>query len=363
MLKISDRQNVRRRHPTTILGALVLLFASVLVGLLVFEMILRIWGYRPPLQSEWVLKSHERVPNRDVLLLPPKFLQASFYETDSSRPTIIVMGDSFTEGYPVKPQDSYPAILENVLNQRGVAAQIVNAGIGDSGPDQHFSFLQQYLLPRLRPSIVIWTLYPNDITDNYIRPVYKIDHGKLAPLEGAFKWLYIRQLVHQWTPLPDWVKQHSFGYRIVMKALEALGEYSIPNEYAKNPIAWGAEKLRLEIQGFKELAVERNFVGYFVLVAPESVYLAKPEPERWSRYWLSQGYETMLAMLKHEPNFIHAWFPKADPAQIYAGSDRDATEYGRHHFNEAGYALLAQVVAQRILREERLELRPSKVSK
>jgi lysophospholipase L1-like esterase len=303
---------------------------------------------------EWVLRTTSaRVPNRDLILIPPKFLQASFYRTDPARPTVIAIGDSFTAGNPVNERDSYPAILEHILASQGVAAQVINAGIGDSGPDQHLRFLRQYLLPRLHPSAVVWTFYCNDIDDNYSKPVYELSQGKLAPLDTRSSWLYIRQAVHLWAPLPRWVKKHSFTYRILMKAIESLGPFSLPHDYAANPMAWAVEKLRLEIHAVKELAAERNFVLYFVLIAPESAYLAQTEPERWSRDWTAQPHQTLLAMLEGKENFIHAWFPAIDPAKIFADSNRDANQYGNRHYNEAGYALLAETIARRMLSDLR----------
>ena len=353
--KPGDYQNGWSRCLPTMVYPLIVVFASVLGSLVVAELLLRGCNYYPSLQSGWVLKAPSaRVPNRDVLLIPPKFLRASFYKTNPAHRTIVMLGDSFTESFPVKKQDSYPAILEGILTQQGIPTQVINAGIGDSGPDQHFRFLQQYLSPRLRPAVVVWALYANDISDNYIRPVYDIDQGELSPLDGIFNWLYIRQVVHLWAPLPQGVKQHSYLYRSLMKAIEFLGSYPLPDGSAKTPMAWGAEKLRLEMQGFQELAADRNFVGYLVLIAPQSVYLARTEPERWSRHWSIRQYEMILAMLKHEETFIHAWFPTAERGEIHVDSTRDSVKYGTRHFNEAGYRLLAETIARRILRDERL---------
>src|ERR1700741_3680044 len=93
--------------------SLVLLTASLLVSLLLCEVILRIFGYYPPLKLEWIFRNPSaEVPNRDLILIPPELLLPSFYRIDPRRQTIIAIGDSFTAGYPVKPQDSYPAVLE-----------------------------------------------------------------------------------------------------------------------------------------------------------------------------------------------------------------------------------------------------------
>ena len=136
--KPGDYQNGWSRCLPTMVYPLIVVFASVLGSLVVAELLLRGCNYYPSLQSGWVLKAPSaRVPNRDVLLIPPKFLRASFYKTNPAHRTIVMLGDSFTESFPVKKQDSYPAILEGILTQQGIPTQVINAGIGDSGPDQH----------------------------------------------------------------------------------------------------------------------------------------------------------------------------------------------------------------------------------
>jgi len=47
--------------------------------------------------------------------------------------TIVVLGDSNTQGYGVNPQDAFPARLEGLLRRSGRAVRVVNAGVmGDT---------------------------------------------------------------------------------------------------------------------------------------------------------------------------------------------------------------------------------------
>jgi len=324
--------------------------ASLLIAVLLFEVALRIVGYLPHLDTEWVLRS-DRIPDRDVLLIPAKFLQPSFYTTDPARGTIIALGDSFTEGYPVDSQNTYPAILDRMLKDRGVGLQVINAGIGDSGPDQQLRFLQNHLLPRLKPAIVIWTFYSNDLEDNYKKATYGLVDGRLVPLDGRRHWLYIRQAVHLWAPVPSWVKSHSLTYQLFLKVIERVNPVVLPAAYAKNPTAWAAEKLRLEIQMIKKIAAEKNFLVYFVLIAPEPVYDPKLQNDPWLRPAVVEAYQRILAILKDENHFIHAWFPDTDSARIFVDGKRDPNVLGNRHYNESGYALLAETVARRLKRD------------
>jgi acyl-CoA thioesterase-1 len=46
---------------------------------------------------------------------------------------IVFLGDSLTAGYGLEPQQAYPALVEQLLDERGRTVQVVNAGVsGDT---------------------------------------------------------------------------------------------------------------------------------------------------------------------------------------------------------------------------------------
>jgi hypothetical protein len=199
---------------------------------------------------------------------------------------------------------------------------------------------------------VLWQLYANDLQDNYVMPTYEIDGGRLSPLNGGWNWLYLRQSLYLRVPLPAWVKERSHVFRLFLKATEAVGEWAIPREYMNEPSAWSVEKLRLEVLEFNALASEHGFRAYLMLIAPEAVYLAQKEPN-WANDWKVRDYHRIAEVLDNQTNVIHAWFPTADPKEIFADSSRDSAGPGNHHFSEAGHALVAETLAARILSDER----------
>ena len=73
----------------------------------------------------------------------------------------VVLGDSLSAGYGVKIQESWPSILENNLNSKGVNIRVINAGI--SGDTTSGGL---YRLPKLlkehKPKLVILELGGND---------------------------------------------------------------------------------------------------------------------------------------------------------------------------------------------------------
>jgi hypothetical protein len=153
------------------------------------ELLLRVLGYAPELQSGWMIGSSYLTVDADLIVIPRFLLAPAFYEHGDDCPLVLSIGDSFTEGYPVEPEDAYPEVLRRRLESHGLRVEVANAGMGDSGPDQQLRLLETRLLPRLHPKVVIWTLYPNDLWDNALKAVYAIADGTLVPTSGASHWI------------------------------------------------------------------------------------------------------------------------------------------------------------------------------
>lgn len=332
-----------------------LLLASVFFALLGLEAVLRLLDYRPPLQSGWMLTSPYLVPDAEVIMIPRNLLAASFYQPKGDAPLVLAIGDSFTQGYPVEAANSYPAVLERALGRRGIRAVVSNAGMGDSGPDQQLRLLQSRLLPRLHPAVVVWSLYANDLWDNVLRAVFTIEAGTLRPRSGFRNWIYARQCLFDFAPLPQSVKRNSYAFNLVLKAAELGAKAAVPPEYAKDPTAWGARKLRLELDEFERLAHAYGFTAYVMLIAPQSVYLAAVDPVAWQDHWSAVEHRRLTALLDDRRDVIDAWFGAEHAADIFADDVRDVGGLGDRHFNEAGYALLGELVAERLLRDGVLE--------
>lgn len=72
-------------------------------------------------------------------------------------PAILVVGDSFTFGDEVSDNETWPAILEELLGKR-----VINGGVFAYGTDQSFLRLKS-LLPIYSPDTVIFSLIPDDL--------------------------------------------------------------------------------------------------------------------------------------------------------------------------------------------------------
>lgn len=74
---------------------------------------------------------------------------------------IVALGDSLTEGFGVRPEDSYPAGLEALLNKKGINCTVINAG--RSGDTCRNLMTRMHRVPDLAPDLVIIEIGLNDI--------------------------------------------------------------------------------------------------------------------------------------------------------------------------------------------------------
>jgi hypothetical protein len=275
---------------------------------------------------------------------------------------VVAIGDSFTQGYPVDDDATFPAALERELRRAGVSVDVVNTGMGDSGPDQQLRLLETTVVPRLRPSVVVWALYANDLWDEILRAVYVIDGDALRPIPARGNWLVVRQRFFDWAPLPMSLKRASWTFNVLLKAFELRAAAAVPRSDKRNPIAWAERKLRLEFDAFERLAAETGFEGWIVLIAPQSTYLAARDPA-WDEHWSAVDHRRLEALLSGRRNFVVAAFGPEHASDIFADPSRDVAPEGERHFNEAGYERLGKLVADHLLRDGTMLKRPLRATR
>jgi acyl-CoA thioesterase-1 len=86
-------------------------------------------------------------------------LAAALHGTQS-RPIIACFGDSLTAGLGLDPGESYPEVLQQDLNRRGLRYRVVNLGVSGETSQDGVERLPRVLA--LRPAIVVLEFGAND---------------------------------------------------------------------------------------------------------------------------------------------------------------------------------------------------------
>jgi hypothetical protein len=114
---------------------------------------------------------------------------------------ILCMGDSFTMGVGAPYLESYPRILQTVLANIGIAAEVKNCGIGGASPDPQLVLLKRLINKEsLDVDLVIYGLHSSDL-DNMIQ--IKSSHPWFETILGTNLSLYgmshtFRYICHQY---------------------------------------------------------------------------------------------------------------------------------------------------------------------
>lgn len=125
------------------------------------------------------------------------------YQKSPDRFRILVVGDSFVEGLQVSVEDTFPKVLETTFAEADYPVEVINAGVSRYGTAHVARFLEAEGL-RYQPDLVIYALYPNDITDNIESDLATLDDNhhlamqlvstsRLQPIRGVlydYSYLY-----------------------------------------------------------------------------------------------------------------------------------------------------------------------------
>jgi hypothetical protein len=319
-------------------------------ALVAAESALRVLRERPPIESEWIMITPGMLDDETVFL-PPRLRDDEHYAIDSALPTLVTVGDSFTVGFPAAPHDSYPSVLDALLDERGRPMNVVNMGVGNTGPDQHLRTFERELLPRTKPDIVVWQFFSNDLRDNVNKAAYVLDGGQLVPVRSTDHWIHRRQRFFDRVPFNQALTIHSHVFRYLIRTFERRQTALVPAEFAADPEGWGLEKIRLEVERMNELSRTHGFRIYYVLVVPQILYLDEGDRSDEHARKFIRTHERLARLLESEIGFIDADFRASGRTDLFVGADRDPLKIGSRHMSEAGYRELAALVLARLERD------------
>lgn len=289
---------------------------------------------------------------------------------------ILTLGDSFTFGWGVNEQESWPGLLESQLD-----TPIYNLGIHDASPRQELELLKYVLQEngeQIRIRKLLWMIYEgNDLEDDYTEEVRRDEGPVKTPLtEGTliaalnnFVRTIQRQSVisrlrrgqinwNKWARDPsanpnfvDGVElvhplyySHQLGPRLFYQYyVDLAGE---PESYIATH--WNRDAVEAVIREMRDLADKHNF-EVAVIVAPSAARLHGPYfenfPEISSRphfldFFLDLSSDAGFATI----NLYELMKPYAEAELLYFRDD--------DHFNHRGNELAAELIQQELFEQE-----------
>lgn len=137
---------------------------------------------------------------------------------------IAVLGDSITFGWGVRVEESYPARLEALLNERrplgpGISFEVLNFGVGNYNADDEKEMLARKVWP-YEPDLVLVGLFINDAEPTRtLEEHFLLKHSAFA----VFIWGRVQAALRSAGELPDYRAYYQDLYRENSPGLATLG--------------------------------------------------------------------------------------------------------------------------------------------
>jgi acyl-CoA thioesterase I len=163
----------------------------------------------------------EGVPRPDATSSSAAPVQAPVRAPASSRPRIVVLGDSLTAGLGLPVEQSYPTLLQRRLNDAGLKYEIVNAGVSGDTSAGGLSRLDWSLQGDVR--ILILALGGNDALRAL--PVEQLRHNLEQIIERAQRRGIAVILAGMEAPT-NWGREYDVSFHEVYPALAE--QYHVP---------------------------------------------------------------------------------------------------------------------------------------
>jgi hypothetical protein len=142
------------------------------------------------------------------------------YEKAPGTLRVLAVGDSHTQGYEVRQEATYAAVLERYLARRGVKAEVLNAGVSGFSTAEALAFLENEGY-KYRPDVVVLGFYANDFEDNLKAGLFALDGGKLVERKYAHVPGVRIQNVMYALPGVRWLSENSYAYSLVFNGVWA----------------------------------------------------------------------------------------------------------------------------------------------
>jgi lysophospholipase L1-like esterase len=261
---------------------------------------------------------------------------------------ILVLGDSFVEGLQVGQDETFPARLEEALNQDNSAPlDVINAGVSRYGTSNALLFLEGEGL-RYQPDLVIYAFYPNDVTDNIENGLFELAGNQLIARPAT-----VSPVEHVRGVLYDLSYIYRFALGLSLHLGQATDETLIDTGWGKVLPIYRAHLLPREERAWQVtgLLLERMHAAT-TRAGARLVVVCLPEHfQSEDRLW-AQVAQSAEVLERDAPNRALAEAVPEGTAYLdllpgfQAAAQSQALYYAQdHHFNAAGHALAADLIA------------------
>jgi lysophospholipase L1-like esterase len=140
------------------------------------------------------------------------------YEKPAGTLRVLALGDSHTQGYEVRQEATFSAVLERYLAAHGVKAEVLNAGVSGYSTAEALAFLENEGY-KYQPDVVVLGFYANDLEDNLKAGLFALEDGKLVEKKRSHvPGVRIQNLIYG-VPGVQWLSENSYLYSVLFNGI------------------------------------------------------------------------------------------------------------------------------------------------
>lgn len=131
---------------------------------------------------------------------------------------VLSLGDSHTQGYEVRQDQTYSAVLERYLGKHGVPAQVINTGVSGFSTAEELVLLENELI-RYAPDYVVLGFFANDLEDNLKAGLFELDSSGALVSTGKshIPGVRVQNLIYS-IPGIKWLGENSYFYSLLFNS-------------------------------------------------------------------------------------------------------------------------------------------------
>lgn len=274
------------------------------------------------------------------------------YEKPAGTYRVLAVGDSHTQGFEVRQEATFAAVMQRALDAGGRRAEVLNTGVAGYGTAEQLVFLENEGL-RYRPDAVVLGFFANDYEDNLKSGLFVLDAaGNLVERSKVHQpGVRIQDAIYA-IPGVKLLSEHSYFYSRVFNDVWVLFKLQLARARAgpraePADIAHAVPKddaqseadvaLAAALLARMKAACDKAGARLIVVDIPSRVERLKPGssiPPALRARLDAAGIEYIAADVLFKP---------------YAGSVELHVPHGWHHVNEFTHGIIGAEAARRLL--------------
>lgn len=300
---------------------------------------------------EYCLHEEEKQVSFPIEIYPKSIQQGS--AVDCTR--ILFLGDSFTVAPWIQTGESYASIFSQKYAEKKSIC-VVNYRLATGGANNSQEFLaMKKIVADIKPDIVIWQFYWNDIVENAMNQVLTVHNFSLIERSSWNSMLFIAGLANQKIPF---LRNTTLGDHLLY-----MSEQEDPFSYwlfdyqdMTKSIPFSRELIPLLFQEMTDVSRVNDFEWFTTLAPLECDYLSgfencgyKNELQNEIRNILTNE-SNFVGMELSRTTFLNEESEQASNAasfsdfQAYFNTTEDKTEAGGRHLSKEGNAYFGSIL-------------------